>query len=98
MKQNSSKGEAIERLRQLDEQLRVIESGARDVEGGLRESSKVGGRTEGEQQGSGLVVRAGGDGREKVGWEKVEGTCNGSSFAEIISVHCQNSFISCCSY
>lgn len=41
MKQDSGKGGAIERLRQLDEQLRVIESGAKDVEGGLRESNKV---------------------------------------------------------
>ena len=41
MKKDSGKGGAIERLRQLDEQLRVIESGAKDVEGGLKESNKV---------------------------------------------------------
>lgn len=53
MGQASGKGEAIDRLRLLDEQLKVIESGARDLEGGLRESNKVT-LGEGGQGGGGL--------------------------------------------
>ena len=41
MKPASTKKEAIERFQQLDEQLRVIENGAKAVEGGLRNSNKV---------------------------------------------------------
>ncbi len=41
MKQGSDKADAVERLQLLDEQLKVIEGGARDVEGGLKNSNKV---------------------------------------------------------
>lgn len=56
MKPDSTKKEAIERFQQLDEQLRVIENGAKVVEGGLRNSNKV-------RRGQGECVRYRSDGR-----------------------------------
>lgn len=41
MKSGSSKRDALEHLQQLDEQLRVIETSAKQVEGGLRDSNKA---------------------------------------------------------